>query len=205
MTTKKRARELGMHRDITRRDFINGIAISLLGASTPRVFARAPLPADYYPPSLTGLRGSHAGSFEVAHGLRGGGLHNFPRLDSDTGEAYDLVVVGGGLSGLSAAIFFRESFGDDKKVLILDNHDDFGGHAKRNEFRHDGRLFIGYGGTMGISTSRVRRRRNVPGPVRRDVFRSRAFWRGPPRSGYAGASRRQPFRVETFPRQESTF
>jgi spermidine dehydrogenase len=152
MTTKKRARELGMHRDITRRDFINGIAISLLGASTPRVFARAPLPADYYPPSLTGLRGSHAGSFEVAHGLRGGGLHNFPRLDSDTGEAYDLVVVGGGLSGLSAAIFFRESFGDDKKVLILDNHDDFGGHAKRNEFRHDGRLFIGYGGTMGIST-----------------------------------------------------
>jgi len=141
-----------MYRDISRRDFINGVAISVLGASTPSVFARAALPADYYPPSLSGLRGSHAGSFEVAHGLRDSGFDSFPRLDEDTGEEYDLVVVGGGLSGLSAALFFRESYGADKRVLILDNHDDFGGHAKRNEFTHDGRLFIGYGGTMGIST-----------------------------------------------------
>ena len=141
-----------MYRNISRRDFINGVAISVLGAGVPQALARQVLPADYYPPSLTGLRGSHAGSFEAAHAVRDGAYASFPRLDADTGEAYDLVVVGGGISGLAAAHFFRKVFGDDKSVLILDNHDDFGGHAKRNEFRHDGRLFIGYGGTMGIST-----------------------------------------------------
>ena len=152
MTSQKRARELGMDRDITRRDFINGIAVSVLGAAGASALSGEPLPADYYPPSLTGLRGSHEGSFELAHQIRDGAFASSPRLDVDSGEEYDLVVVGGGLSGLSAAYFFRKVFGADKKILILDNHDDFGGHAKRNEFRHDGRLFIGYGGTMGIST-----------------------------------------------------
>ncbi len=62
------------------------------------------------------------------------------------------MVVGGGISGLSAAYFFRKMMGADKRVLILDNHDDFGGHAKRNEFTYQGRTFIGYGGTMSIET-----------------------------------------------------
>jgi spermidine dehydrogenase len=93
------------------------------------------------------MRGSHAGSFEVAHALRNGEAW----ADAvDSGESYDLVVVGGGLSGLAAAFAFRRSVGKSARILVLDNHDDFGGHAKRNEFRHAGRLFIGYGGTEQI-------------------------------------------------------
>jgi spermidine dehydrogenase len=144
-----------MDRAITRRDFLNGIAIGVAGASLAGAARKgfgASLPADYYPPALTGLRGSHVGSFEVAHQVRDGAFLEFPRVDVETGEEYDLVVVGGGISGLAAAYFFRKMMGADKRVLILDNHDDFGGHAKRNEFTYQGRTFIGYGGTMSIST-----------------------------------------------------
>jgi spermidine dehydrogenase len=150
-----RARELGIDRAITRRDFLNGIAVGVASASlvgVSRTSAGAPLPADYYPPALTGLRGSHVGSFEVAHQVRDGAFLSFPRLDVATGEEYDLVVVGAGISGLAAAHFFRKMMGADKRILLLDNHDDFGGHAKRNEFTHQGRTFIGYGGTMSIET-----------------------------------------------------
>src|SRR3990172_5891960 len=118
-----RARELGCDRAITRRDFLNGIAVGVAGASLlggSRRGVSAQLPADYYPPALTGLRGSHAGSFEVAHRVRDGEFATFPRLDVDTGEEYDLVVVGGGISGLAAAHFFREVMGADKRVLILE-------------------------------------------------------------------------------------
>lgn len=164
------ARELGMHRGITRRDFLNGVALAigapaLSGAEGPALSAvegsalslgaaaQAPRAAgaDYYPPALTGLRGSHVGSFEIAHMLRDGGLDRLPGVESDA-ERYDLVVVGGGISGLAAAHFYRQALGDDKRVLILDNHDDFGGHAKRNEFHHEGRVYLGYGGTMSIET-----------------------------------------------------
>jgi spermidine dehydrogenase len=140
-----------MDRAITRRDFLNGIAVGVAGVSLLGASRKAPaLPADYYPPALTGLRGSHEGSFEVAHQL--GDYLSFPPLDADTGEEYDLVVVGAGISGLAAAHFFRKMMGSDKRVLLLDNHDDFGGHAKRNEFTYQGRTFIGYGGTMSIET-----------------------------------------------------
>ena len=62
------------------------------------------------------------------------------------------AFVGGGISGLSAAYFYRKAFGPDARILVLDNHDDFGGHAKRNEFRIEGRTRIGYGGTESIDT-----------------------------------------------------
>jgi spermidine dehydrogenase len=159
MTEPREYRELGMDRPITRRSFLNGVAVGLTGACLAAgrgEWARAEsrpgeVPKVYYPPALTGLRGSHPGSFEVAHALRDGAYRTLPPLD-DTRETYDLVVVGGGISGLAAAYFFRQALGEDRSVLILENHDDFGGHAKRNEFRSEGRLFIGYGGTMGIST-----------------------------------------------------
>ena len=67
-------------------------------------------------------------------------------------ERYDLVVVGGGISGLAAAWFYRRAAGAKARILILDNHDDFGGHAKRNEFMLDGRLVIGYGGSQSIDS-----------------------------------------------------
>jgi len=71
---------------------------------------------------------------------------------AETGEQYDLVVVGGGISGLAAAHFFRKSAGESSRILVLDNHDDFGGHAKRNEFQAGRRLLLGYGGTYAIES-----------------------------------------------------
>ncbi len=159
MATRE-ARDLGLTRRITRRDFINGMAVGAAGVWAG--FGSAPLSSQgqasgeelatsEYPPALTGLRGQYPGSFEAAHTARDGAYLAFPQA-SDTGETYDLVVVGGGISGLSAAYLFRQALGPGMRVLILDNHDDFGGHAKRNEFRHAGRVFIGYGGTQSIET-----------------------------------------------------
>jgi spermidine dehydrogenase len=154
----KTDRELGMDRPITRRDFLNGVSLTVGGALvSPDGFdaltrarqqpASAAAATDYYPPAKTGLRGSHPGSFEVAHGLRNG---NTWGAGEDTGEVYDLVVVGGGMAGLSAAYYFKKAVGRDAKVLILDNHDDFGGHAKRNEFTVGNRTLLGHGGTQSI-------------------------------------------------------
>ena len=155
--SKSHDRDLGMDRPITRRDFLNGASIAVTGsllAPGLLVAGRSARPApgkdpDYYPPILTGLRGSHPGSFEVAHKLRDGAPGGFGTV-ADTDETYDLIVVGGGISGLSAAYFFRKEAGPKAKILILDNHDDFGGHAKRNEFTHNGRLLVDLGGTEFI-------------------------------------------------------
>ena len=144
-----------MHRDITRRDFLNGVGVTITGslfsASPMRVFGVEGDPA-YYPPSLTGLRGSHDGSWEVAHEMREGKSWDRLGPEAETGEIYDLVVVGGGISGLSAAYFFRKQAGPDARILVLDNHDDFGGHAKRNELQSGNRRLIGYGGSQSIDT-----------------------------------------------------
>src|SRR5271166_2624265 len=118
-------------RRISRRDFLDGVALTIAAGLTPaQQFAADPA---RYPPALTGLRGAHAGSFEAMHEVaRGGRRYRFDDLAVE--EAYDLVVVGGGISGLSAAWFYRRAAGAGAKILVLDNHDDFGGHAKRNEF-----------------------------------------------------------------------
>jgi spermidine dehydrogenase len=138
--------------NITRRDFLNGVALSVAaGSSLSPLELLAASNGSPYPPALTGLRGSHPGSFEVAHALSWGGT-SWPTPDSLTDDVYDLVVVGGGLSGLAAAFFYRQQAGKDARILILDNHDDFGGHAKRNEFDVDGKQLIGYGGSQSIDT-----------------------------------------------------
>lgn len=155
----------GMTRKITRRDFLNGTQIAIgasVGASlvgtgwacrrtspgssdtSRQHFA---LSQDYYPPAKTGLRGSHKGSWEAMHRRVEG--HAWPATATE--ETYDLVVVGGGISGLASAYFFRKQR-PDARILILDNHDDFGGHAKRNEFQIGHETRIGYGGTESIDT-----------------------------------------------------
>jgi spermidine dehydrogenase len=106
----------------------------------------------YYPPTLTKMRGSHSGSFETAHALRDGAFWETAGKPIDTRESYDLVVVGGGISGLAAAYFYRARAGASARILILDNHDDFGGHAKRNEFHPAGRMLLANGGTWSIES-----------------------------------------------------
>ena len=143
-----RNRRLGMDRDISRRDFLNGVGVAI-GASLLPGCSRTGEPlidvqSAYYPPAQTGLRGSHPGSFEAAHAV----VKGQQWVAEKTEEHYDLVVVGAGISGLSAAYIYRRDVNPNARILILDNHDDFGGHAKRNEFTLDDRLFIGYGGTM---------------------------------------------------------
>ena len=138
---------------IARRDFINGTLVAAGASMFPFKSSSqaviAALKPEYYPPALTGLRGSHPGSNEHAHSRA---LTN--QIDwgptTDLKEEYDLVVVGGGISGLSAAYFYQQQHGRDKTVLILDNHDDFGGHAKRNEHRIDGVTRISYGGSQSL-------------------------------------------------------
>ncbi len=149
--------ELGMHRKITRRDFLNGVAVTAAAGLMPwQLLAQGEkLPQsspNYYPPALTGLRGSHPGSFETAHALRDGTFWESAGTPQKTGENFDLVIVGGGISGLAAAHFYQKSAGADARILILENHDDFGGHAKRNEFRVGKRTLLGYGGTYSIET-----------------------------------------------------
>src|SRR5580692_5532283 len=162
---EKRDRDLGMTREITRRDFLNGVAIgtgaTLLGGSigAEQLFAAAAFDEfapekdpDYYPPSRTGIRGNHDGSFTFAHRMRDGESVSSLGEAGNTGESYDVVIVGGGISGLAAAYRFRQKAGNDARILILDNHDDFGGHAKRNEFQAGGRMVLSYGGTQSIES-----------------------------------------------------
>ena len=140
---------------ITRRDFINGTLVSAglsilpLSSCATRV-ANNPDPL-YYPPALTGLRGSHPGSYESAHIHAWGRKADWGEIDEKDSE-YDLIVVGAGISGLSAARFYQKEYGEDKRILILDNHDDFGGHAKRNEHTIDGVMKIGYGGAQTLES-----------------------------------------------------
>ncbi len=139
-------RDLGMDRKITRRDLLHGAAVTAAGAAAATGYAKSA--GGVYPPARTGLRGSHDGAFEEAHRLAMTPDPDWGEPSADT-DPYDLVVVGGGISGLSAAYFYRQQQ-PDARILILENHDDFGGHAKRNEFTVDGRTLIGYGGSQSL-------------------------------------------------------
>jgi len=151
---RKTDRDLGMLRQISRRDFIHGTSLAALGLMLPAGCTPANNDGIVsnsnfgYPPTRTGMRGSHQGSFETAHALAREGV----RFDhaADLAEEYDAVIVGAGISGLTAAYEYRKKFGPESRILILDNHDDFGGHAKRNEFHQGGDMRLSWGGTMNL-------------------------------------------------------
>ena len=196
--------KLGEDRAIQRRDFLQGAlvasGVALTGpllkayAADGAAEAGAAAPQDmpgYYPPLLNGMRGSHPGSFESAHALRDG--VGAPR-GVDTGESYDLVVVGAGISGLSAAQFFRARTAPGARILLLDNHDDFGGHAKRNEFQLGGHTQLLNGGTLliespkpygpvadglmrtlGIDVEALARRQRIRGSIGKWAYTGRCF------------------------------
>ena len=141
---------LGMDCAITRRDFLNGTALAVGSFAFTSRASAANTP---YPPALTGMRGQHDGSYEVMHAIRDKDFWDKAGPIAETGESYDLVVVGAGISGLTAAYLYRQQKGKDARILILDNHDDFGGHAKRNEFASkSGKFLLGYGGSQSLQT-----------------------------------------------------
>jgi spermidine dehydrogenase len=145
---------LGMGREITRRDFVHDLGASVLGLALPgsvlsgSVADLSDVDPAVYPPTRTGMRGSHPGSFELAHALAREG-RRFEGAE-ELAESYDLIVTGAGISGLAAAWFYRQRFGPQARILLLDNHDDFGGHAKRNEFHQGGAMRLVWGGTQNL-------------------------------------------------------
>ena len=170
MSDDKHDAQLGMKQVVPRRDFLNGFTLALGALAAPvGVWAEAfgvpqssaPAVVPDYPPAKTGMRGSHDGSWEVAHQLRDGKHWDSAEPEIDP---YDLIVVGGGISGLAAAYFYRQQAGPRARILILDNHDDFGGHAKRNEFQASGRFLLGYGGTQSIASP------NLYSPEAKELF-----------------------------------
>ena len=136
---------------IKRRGFLSGSAVTLGGAMVglPTLASSERFHASSNPPELTGLRGSHPGSNTYAHALAWSPDIETHPFEPAT-ENYDLVIVGAGLSGLAAAYEYRRAHGTDKTILILDNHDDFGGHARRNEYHVDGKKLITYGGSQTL-------------------------------------------------------
>lgn len=141
---------------ITRRDFLNGVAVTVVAGMAPwdilqAAQSSAALNSLYYPPAITGLRGSNDGSFEIAHELGREGV-KFKIDTLPVEEEYDLIIVGAGISGLAAACFYQQKMGEDARILLLDNHNDFGGHAMRNEFTTPDGLLIGYGGSESLQS-----------------------------------------------------
>lgn len=150
--------DLGLDVPITRRDFLDATLLAAGGA-----LLRWPAPLAAGPPVLNpsweGYGGvgdyarSHGNTWEAlsfAHDLRDGKLADARSRATDTRERYDLVVVGGGLSGLGAAAFFQKIRGGT--CLVLDNHPMVGGEAKRNEFDVEGVRLIGPQGSNDFGT-----------------------------------------------------
>jgi spermidine dehydrogenase len=141
-----------MHDAITRRDFLNGTLIASAGMVLGR-HVQVPLtisPADAWDGygGVGDYARAHGNMHDVmttAHRMRDGAFERAIANATDTGEMYDLVAVGGGISGLAAAVFFQQKRGG--RCLVLDNHAIFGGEAKRNEFRVDGQAVIAHQGS----------------------------------------------------------
>jgi spermidine dehydrogenase len=154
---KNKDKALGMDHPIKRRDFLNGVAVASLASMMPgRALAGLCSYSGHvannnvvYPPLGTGMRGSHAGAYEVAHQLARHGRTDWAPVQENQSDEYDLIVVGAGISGLAAAHFYRKEH-PNARILILDNHDDFGGHAQRNEFQFDDQMILAHGGTQSI-------------------------------------------------------
>src|SRR5258707_6962796 len=141
----------GWREPISRRDFLDGVLLTGAGLLLP---GKAPTtsPADAFNGygGIGDYRHSNGNTWEVlsaGHTLRDGGGAFEQRIAtaSDTGEMYDLVAVGGGISGLAAAVFFQKHKGG--RCLVIDNHPIFGGEAKRNEFLVAGQRLTAHQGS----------------------------------------------------------
>jgi len=157
MTNPKRLQSdenaLGMNTEITRRDFLGS---TLLASGALLLDGIAPAELLAGDDDWTGYAGvgeysrSNGNTLEVmqaGHKMRDGAYHPLPTDVVDTGEIYDCVIVGGGISGLAAALSFLRLAGPKASVLILENHPIFGGEAKQNEFLVDGKKLVAHQGS----------------------------------------------------------
>ena len=144
---------LGMNASITRRDFLGS---TLLASGALLLEGVAPAELLAADDEFSGYGGvgeysrSNGNTLEVlqaGHKMRDRAYDPLPADTVDTGETYDCVIVGGGISGLAAALFFLRLAGPGKSVLILENHPIFGGEAKQNEFQVDGQRLIAHQGS----------------------------------------------------------
>jgi spermidine dehydrogenase len=138
---------LGMNEPISRRDFVNGALLAGAGLLIPGGAHAEISPADAFDgySGIGDYRHSNGNTYDVlttAHAMRDGKFERRIANAIDTGEIYDLVAVGGGISGLAAAVFFQKYKGG--RCLVIDNHPVFGGEAKRNEFVVDGHHLVAH-------------------------------------------------------------
>ena len=153
---------LGLDQDITRRDFLNSTLLAsgglLLSPVSPAQLlgqqTNQPVPSDRDDWTGYGGVGDYASSngntnavLEAGHRIRDGEFDGIPANAIETGEVYDCIVIGGGISGLAAALIFQRKASEGKTCLVLDNHPIFGGEAKRNEFLVDGHRLAGHQGS----------------------------------------------------------
>ena len=152
---KKKHFDSVLPNEISRRDFVNGTLVgfgaALLGPSLPAM-ASSKKTAGIFSDPWTGLGGvgdygtsnGNVASVRVAaHLIRDGLTPQLMEQVEDTGEEYDMVIIGGGFSGIGAAYQFHNKYGNSKKCLIIENHPIFGGEAKQNEFEVDGYTLYG--------------------------------------------------------------
>lgn len=140
---------LGVNEPITRRDFVNGTLAAgaglLLGGRLPAMSPEDPWTGYGGVGDYSGSNGNTYDVMQSAHALRDGAFERSLASATDARETYDLVVVGGGLSGLASAVLFQR--GNGGRCLVLDNHSMFGGEAKRNEFHVDGHVLTAHQGS----------------------------------------------------------
>jgi spermidine dehydrogenase len=137
-------RSLGLDRPIARRDFLQGMAVAIGGPRLRFGFHEA---EGVTPPE--GLQGQDPRAMALGHRVRSGEFRSPPEA-VDTGEGYDLVVVGAGIAGLTAALLFNEDAPGEPRILILEGADDFGGHARRNVFERGAVRLVAAGGTFAL-------------------------------------------------------
>src|ERR1700730_2067826 len=139
---------LGLNARICRRDFLNA---ALLGSGNILLQSLAPFQLLGQEPSWGGYSGvgDYAGANGITkaamlggHAVRDGSFDNPSTVAIDTGEVFDLVIVGGGISGLAAALVFKDNARPKQTCLVLENHPIFGGEARRNEFIVEGSRLI---------------------------------------------------------------
>jgi len=150
---------LGMNSEITRRDFLGSTLLAsgaaLLGANSPARLLAAQSSTN---PALdwNGFSGvgeyanANGNTWEVlsaGHKLRDASFEKSLASAQDTGEILDCVVIGGGISGLAAALFFKRQAAPNATVLVLENHPIFGGEAKQNDFQVNGQRLTAHQGS----------------------------------------------------------